>query len=106
MNLSIENNESQAGKKIHELTSRKVVFLIMLLIIALVSFNIELYVDKIEKYKLSVLFFQYIDNYAELNSTFHTFLSEMTIGTTNLTYAKIYDFEFGSKNYVSILNNI
>lgn len=78
----------------------------MLLIIALVSFNIDLFVDKVEKYKLSMSIFQYIDNKDELISIFKTLTSEMTKGSTNLTYAKIYDLEYGQKNYVSGIRNI
>lgn len=80
----------------------------MLLIIALVSFNIELYIDKVDKYKLTMYLFKYISDPQELKSSYDVMLREMSKenSTTVLTYARIYDYQYGYKNTVSIGINL
>lgn len=91
-------NESQAGKKILELTTKRVIFLIVMLIVALICFDIEVYSSPLSKTEFSLDVFSYVKNSTQLNYLFDKFKSEMNIekGTVSLISARVYNYSYNN----------
>lgn len=102
-----DRNESHAGKKILELTAKRLYLLIIMLILALICFDISIYSNTNNKTHFSIDYFTYVKNHTQLNYSFEMFKYEMnkTQGNIKLLSVSIYNYTYISNDDILSLRS-
>lgn len=92
-------SESIVGRKLSELTSRKLVILVFVVIMGLIFLDITFYFEKQNTMDYGITIFKYFNkSNPELKMTFDIYISEHTNTTNNVIFAQIGELSYGDVN--------
>jgi hypothetical protein len=92
-------NESIIGKKLSDLTARKFVILILIIVTSLIFLDYSFYIQKENTMEYGLKIFNYFNKTEkELNMTINIYIKEHTNAYVNLLYLQIGEFIYGDLN--------
>jgi hypothetical protein len=98
--------ESNVGKQLSELTTRKVIILVLSMMIGISLFNSSFYVEIKTSMDIGIKIFKSFElNDPNLNLTFDIYVKEHINISTPILYAQIGNLTYGDYNYTEILRD-
>lgn len=92
-------NESLIGKKLSDLTSRKFVILILIIVTSLIFLDYSFYMQREKSMEYGLKYFKYFNKTEkELNRSIEIYAKEHSNNTNNLLYMQIGEFVYGDFN--------
>lgn len=103
----IKNEESKVGQKLEELTLKRVIILVFLMIIAITFFNPNFYYNEMTIMDFGIqIFNDFPQKDSKFNFTFDIYVEEQLNSSSPIIYTKVYDRMYGdceeTKNFRSI----
>lgn len=96
-----ENSESKIGKKLSDLTTKRVVVLILSMILSVIVFDSGFYFNPENSMYFGMKIFNEFTNFDDgaLNLTFNIYVNEHLNISTPIIYAEVNNLTYGSNNY-------
>jgi hypothetical protein len=99
--------ESKVGKKLSDLTTRRVIILVLSMMIGIILFNSSFYYEMLNSMDFGIKIFEEFDtvNDPNFNLTFDIYVSEHKEISTPIIYARISNITYGNFSDIDILRD-
>lgn len=107
MNNNNQQSESKVGKKLSDLTTSRVIILVLSMMIGIILFNSSFYYESNKSMDLGIKIFKTFDkDDPNLKLTFDIYVKEHINISAPILYAQVGDLIFGDYNYTERLRDI
>lgn len=104
--MNVDQTESKVGKKLTELTTSRVIILVLSMMIGIILFNSSFYYESKKSMDLGIKIFKTFDkNDPNLNFTFDIYVEEHMNVSTPILYAQVGNLTYGDYNYTNTLRD-